>query len=113
MCVIILCLCSFSVVDKGTREDKHSSGNMAVEAINNNKTWVKLTGPAAQSLAEAFFEPAVVVLQEILTGDAEERRTSQKEECLMKGGIKNAVAFLYFHLRINLIYVDVSLNTKS
>ncbi len=26
--------------------------------------WIKLTGPAAESLAKAFFEPAVVVLQE-------------------------------------------------
>ncbi|KAK2862951.1 hypothetical protein Q5P01_002484 [Channa striata] len=65
--------------------EKQSSGNMAQESRNKDK-WVKLTGPAAGSLAEAFFEPAVVVLRDIaegrggaedVTAEAEDTTTKQ------------------------------------
>ncbi|XP_026209190.1 GTPase IMAP family member 6-like [Anabas testudineus] len=51
--------------EKQIQKDKQASGSMSQEEINK-ETWVKLTGPAAESLAEAFSGPDVVVVQETM-----------------------------------------------
>ncbi|KAM9335544.1 uncharacterized protein ABDE67_020534 [Symphorus nematophorus] len=68
-----------------TQGDTSSKANNSV----SKNVWIKLTGPAAKPLAEAFFGPAVVVLQEGATketiegtgpGEAEEEEEREDEE---------------------------------
>ncbi|XP_071314997.1 GTPase IMAP family member 8-like [Trachinotus anak] len=70
-------------VERDTDGNRESAGNTPegdTSSTPNNSVsknmWIKLTGPAAESVAEAFFSPAVVVLQET----ADEREAAKKAE---------------------------------
>ncbi|XP_040887732.1 uncharacterized protein zgc:195075 [Toxotes jaculatrix] len=72
--------------------NKKSPGNMSQEEISNvannssfKNVWVKLTGPAAESLGKAFFGPTVAVLQEIMgAGKGAEKGTAGAEALMQR-----------------------------
>ncbi|XP_023254444.1 uncharacterized protein LOC111648921, partial [Seriola lalandi dorsalis] len=63
------------IEEKGIRSSvgKMPQGDTGYTPNNSvsKNMWIKLTGPAAESMAEAFFSTAVIVLQETVEGEAE------------------------------------------
>ncbi|XP_045919843.1 GTPase IMAP family member 9-like [Micropterus dolomieu] len=63
-----------------------SVGNTAINKLTISKNvWIKLTGPAAESLAKAFCGPAAVVLQEKGEHEDEGKGDVEEEETKTKG----------------------------
>uniref|UniRef100_A0A3B4T6T7 AIG1-type G domain-containing protein n=1 Tax=Seriola dumerili TaxID=41447 RepID=A0A3B4T6T7_SERDU len=72
------------IEEKGIRSSvgKMPQGDTGYTPNNSvsKNMWIKLTGPAAESMAEAFLSPAVIVLQETVEGEAEKGEDEDKVE---------------------------------